>query len=612
MKSIDGIKSIKRRGKNGRFIKKTAWISFARKIAKSSALVVLSLIIILSQSSIFSAFEAHVINVTATIENRPPEDMGKFPPIADACVTQAECTSSENNGARRALKIISKKGGNARAFIRFDFHFPPGTTVQSALLKLFMHKAPDASREYEARRVLERWKERDPSGVTWDNQPNVDTEITSMILSGTAPGWLSWNVASDTQSFIDGDFLNYGWRLGDSQENSKTRYLAKLRSRESGKTAQRPVLEIAFTNPAATTTYPVINEVYSDVENDKGQERKNEWVEIYNPTSSAVNISGWKICATGGCDIIPSSSPVPSHGFAVVSPESATWGFWPGIPAGAIKIVLGSKFGSDGLDNPGDRVILRNASNAVVDAMSYGSDKSQLNPSVHVSSKGNSMARIVKGYDTNSAWDWITNITPNPGTNPSSGGAEVIRFTADGIEVAGLEQGLEPLVDNGDYIDEEKEEYIEPAPEEATIAPAIELQSEPIIIIEEIETATENNGEIATTTPENINTEEIIPEPNNETLETNEEPIEELIISPEEPADTQEESTSPPEEAAAEQTSTDASDVQSEEQNSNTAPTETQDSNSGGGNMESQAESAAIKENDSPPAEAVSQDNPDQ
>lgn len=395
MKSIDGIKSIRirKRARRGEKSLKMAVFSTFKKSVKGLALFSLSLIIILSQSSVFSAFEAHVINVTAKIENRippppPPEEhLKKFPLIADACVTQGSCISDENNGARKTMKIISKKNSNSRIFIRFDFRFPPGTTIQSALLNLFMHKAPKASREYEARRVLEYWKERDPNGVTWRNQPEVNTEITSMTLSGAAPSWLGWNVASDTQSFIDGDFLNYGWRLSDSHEDSLTRYLAKFRSRESDQTSQRPVLEIAFTSPPAETAYPVINEVYSDVEENKGQDRKNEWVEIYNPTGSAVDLSGWKICASGGCDSIPSSSPIPSHGFAVIAPEGSTWGFWPDLPAEAIKIILGSKIGANGLDNLGDRVILRNASNATIDAMSYGNDKSQLNPSVHVPSE---------------------------------------------------------------------------------------------------------------------------------------------------------------------------------------------------------------------------------
>ena len=375
----------------------------------------------------------------------------------------------------------------------------------------------------------------------------------------------------------------------------------------------------------------------------KGQERTNEWVEIYNPTGSAVNLSGWKICATGGCDVIPPSSPVPSHGFAVVSPEDATWGFWPDIPAEAIKIVLGSKIGSDGLDNQGDRVILKNASNAFVDAMSYGDNESQLDPPVNVPGEGNSMARIVKGYDTDSALDWITNITPNPGTNPSSGGTEVIRFTADGIEVAGLERGLEPLADNGDYEDEEKnteeeeEEYIEPAEpalEDATESTKGEINTEPTPTpsVENsqtlgVELTDQAPGVEDNPTEENQNTEEpAIPPDGEVSPSTGEASGEELILIETEEGITEEnqnteEPVSPQEEITAEPTPSVESVDQTPAESIPTPSVENSqtlgvggvgDSGDGNESVESQAENAAIKENDNPPVEAVSQDNPDQ
>jgi hypothetical protein len=167
-----------------------------------------------------------------------------------------------------------------------------------------------------------------------------------------------------------------------------------------------------------------INEVYYDVKC-HGEEGWNEWVEIYNPTDAAVDISGWVIQDNNSSDVIPSSPPIPADGFAVITPMATTWGYWPSIPAGAIKIVLGSKIG-DGLNNDGDRVILKDVSGAEIDAVSYGTDTYAFSPSVPDVAEGHSIARSPKGFDTNQASDWVDLSWPTPGTNPHSDGDTII------------------------------------------------------------------------------------------------------------------------------------------------------------------------------------------
>jgi hypothetical protein len=81
--------------------------------------------------------------------------------------------------------------------------------------------------------------------------------------------------------------------------------------------------------------------------------------------------------------------------------------------------------------------------------MSYGNDKTYFE--LPLSGKGKSLARIIKGYDTNSATDWIINATPNPGTNPSVDGVETLIFTSYGVAVA----GYEPVIEENDSGEEE-------------------------------------------------------------------------------------------------------------------------------------------------------------
>lgn len=354
-----------------------------------------------------------------------------YSPIADSYVNEDK--KNNNYGNTAELQIRSQSNKNKRTFIRFDFNFPSGTTILSSALKLYMKSAPSVSRNYEVWRVLDNWNERDPNGINWNNQPPVATSLTATTFSGTIKNvWLSFDVTSDVQSFVSGT-PNYGWMLKDSSENSST---TKFHSRESTKIELRPILEIQFLAPEVTTDHLVINEVYYHVGTGKGKDVDNEWVEIYNPTDSEVDISGWKICDANACDTIPASTSIPAKGFAIITNKASTWDKWPGIPPDAIKIVLNSAIGN-GLANSGDSVILKNASNEVIDAMSYGSDTSQLNPPVSLSGKGKSLARIIKGYDTNSATDWIINATPNPGKNPSENGVETLIFGTFGVAVAG-------------------------------------------------------------------------------------------------------------------------------------------------------------------------------
>jgi len=415
-----------------------------------------------------------------------------YSPIADAYIDQSK--PNDNYGNSKELSIKSKNPDNNRTFIKFDFNFPSGTTIISSALKLYMKLAPSISRTYEAWRVTGSWTE---GGIKWKEQPTVAGTATDSVSSGTTKNvWLPWDVTSDVRSFVSGT-SNYGWQLRDSSENSSTAYEAKFYSREEGKQlALRPILEVQFSAPEIITDHLVVNEVYYHIGTGKGKDPDNEWVEIYNPTDSEVNISGWKICDGNSCDTIPTSSPIPSKGFAVITYKSSTWDKWPSIPSEAIKIVLDSAVGKNGLENAGDRVILKNASDSVIDAMSYGNDTTYFELSV--SGKGKSLARIIKGYDTNSATDWIINATPNPGTNPSVDGVETLIFTSYGVAVAGYEPVIEeddsgeeeifeeePVVEEESMIEEETTEdaTTEEVTEEETLDS--EIEEAKIIIIDE-------------------------------------------------------------------------------------------------------------------------------
>ena len=114
----------------------------------------------------------------------------------------------------------------------------------------------------------------------------------------------------------------------------------------------------------------LINKVYYDVDSAHGAEPDNEWVELYNPTNSAVSLQDWEICNRNSCEIILDNVFIPALGYAVVSRESGTWNYW-NISNEVVKI---SNLGGDlfEMDNDADMLMLKNPNGSIIDQMNWG------------------------------------------------------------------------------------------------------------------------------------------------------------------------------------------------------------------------------------------------
>lgn len=168
---------------------------------------------------------------------------------------------------------------------------------------------------------------------------------------------------------------------------------------------------------AASFPHIVINEVYYDLCTPAitcGNNPQNEWVELYNPTTLAIVLTGWTITDNFGSDTIPSGTTIPANGFLVITPESHTFDIWSEVPV-AQQVILGSHIGN-GLSDTGDQVILKNASNQIIDAIIFGNNTTQLNPAIGSSGTGHSLERNPDGIDTNTSSDFVNRTTPTPGS----------------------------------------------------------------------------------------------------------------------------------------------------------------------------------------------------
>jgi hypothetical protein len=175
----------------------------------------------------------------------------------------------------------------------------------------------------------------------------------------------------------------------------------------------------------------LLNKIYYDVDSEHGNERENEWLEIYNLSEELLDISGWQIEDNGETDVIPPSPAIPPHGFALISGNSSTWNYWEAIPDDVVKIVLEDGDIGNGLANDGDRIILKDSAGRAVDQMSYEGDTSIFEPAPPLDDLGNPydlpeghiLGRDPVGYDTDTAQDWhdfglpqVTVIYPTGGT----------------------------------------------------------------------------------------------------------------------------------------------------------------------------------------------------
>lgn len=137
-----------------------------------------------------------------------------------------------------------------------------------------------------------------------------------------------------------------------------------------------------------------------------GTESDEEWLELYNPTGSAVGIGGWQLKDNVGTWTIPAGTTISAGQHLTVARDCTAFAARWGTSANLCGLTLS-------LANAGDGVRLADTTAFEVDRVAWSSYL----PNWSISAtEGKTITRTTPGKDTNSRLDWTSNATATPGT----------------------------------------------------------------------------------------------------------------------------------------------------------------------------------------------------
>ncbi len=173
----------------------------------------------------------------------------------------------------------------------------------------------------------------------------------------------------------------------------------------SGNEGARSVA-VTATTPAPSLNHILISEVFYDT---PGRDRIEEWVELYNPTGAAVDLSGWTLSDNSKTYTIPSGTVIGAGSFLIIARNAngfnSLYGFMPDISG--MNLALGNK---------GDMLSLKDSSGQQIDFVAWENYVSGWNIAA---SRGNSIARTSLNSDTDTVSDWqVVGNNGTPGTGP--------------------------------------------------------------------------------------------------------------------------------------------------------------------------------------------------
>jgi hypothetical protein len=163
------------------------------------------------------------------------------------------------------------------------------------------------------------------------------------------------------------------------------------------------------------------NVVFSEVLYDSRvkYDTQGEWIELYNPQSTTVNIGGWTIQDNTTTFTIPGGTTIGPQTYLIIADGityfSNLYGCVPGVSYDSLK-----------LSNTGDYLILKNSSGTIIDQVAWESGGSSIpgwgSSSKPYANEGKSIRRSNPNTDTDTHSDWISNSSPQPDCGSGGGG----------------------------------------------------------------------------------------------------------------------------------------------------------------------------------------------
>jgi len=165
----------------------------------------------------------------------------------------------------------------------------------------------------------------------------------------------------------------------------------------------------------------LLNEVMYNPEED---DNYNEWIEIYNPTNQSINVSEWSITDNfsedflgGDFDNGNGTTIIPPKRYAIIADHGTKIYENYSISNETIKLYVDDLGIGNGLGNTKDKLILKNNTGTIIDAIEWGEDYLDIPgyPAALVDIN-HSLSRY-KNTDTNdSSVDFYDGVVPTPGS----------------------------------------------------------------------------------------------------------------------------------------------------------------------------------------------------